>query len=73
MACIRTVTLGLRMGAISKFIFAFGPEMSYTSPGIGDVLSSSPVDNDTQVKEHARQIWNFVRLKVEDEAVRNLL
>jgi hypothetical protein len=61
------------VGAISKIIFAFGPEMSYTSLGIGDVLSSSPVGNDIQVKEHARQIWNFARLNVEDEAVRNLL
>jgi hypothetical protein len=64
MASIRTVTLGLRVGMISKFISAFVPEMSYTSPGFGYVLSSSPVGNDTQVKEHARQIWNFARLKV---------
>jgi hypothetical protein len=54
--------------------------MSYAGAGIDDVLSSSPVGNDTQVKEHVRhslkgcfEIRTFARLKVEDEAVRNLL
>jgi hypothetical protein len=51
MACIRTVTLKLRVGMISKFIFAFGPEMSYTSPGIDDVLSSSPVGTSERTRK----------------------
>jgi len=65
---------------MSKFIFAFGPEMSYTGSGIDNVLSSSPVVDDTQVKKHVRhsrkgcsEMRNFARMKVEDEAVRNLL